>query len=139
MMNATRRELFLLVEDDPDDELLALRSFHQSDVPADVIVARDGGEALDYLFGTGVHAGRDLSVMPNRILLDLYLPKVNGLQVLQRIKADERTRMIPVTILTGSDYEVITTETMRQGAEGCVMKPVTCEGIRQIAAQSGLA
>jgi two-component system, response regulator len=138
-MNATRRELILLVEDDPNDELLALRSFHKSQVHADIIVVRDGGEALDYLFGTGVHAGRDLSVMPTRIMLDLFLPKMNGLQVLQRIKADERTRKIPVTMLTGSDYEVVTTETMRNGAEACVMKPVTCEGIRQIAAQSGLA
>jgi two-component system response regulator len=136
-MNATRRELVLLVEDDPDDELLALRSFQHSRVDVDVIVVRDGAEALDYLFGTGAHAGRDLSVMPTRILLDLYLPKVSGLEVLQRIKADERTKRIPVTMLTGSDYEMITIETLRQGAESCVMKPVTTDGFRQITTQTG--
>jgi two-component system response regulator len=136
-MNANKRELVLLVEDDPDDELLALRSFQHSRVDVDVIVVRDGAEALDYLFGTGAHAGRDLSVMPTRILLDLYLPKVSGLEVLQRIKADERTKRIPVTMLTGSDYEMITIETLRQGAESCVMKPVTTDGFRQITAQTG--
>jgi two-component system response regulator len=133
--NQSKRELILLVEDDPDDELLALRTFRKSQLGVDIIVARDGAEALDYLFGTGSHAGRDLSVMPTRIMLDLYLPKVGGLEVLQRIKGDARTKSIPVTMLTGSDYEVITNETLRQGAESCVMKPVTCEGVRQITAQ----
>ncbi len=137
-MRAIKRELILLVEDDPDDELMALRSFRKSEVAADVIVARDGAEALDYLFGTGAYAGRDLSVMPTRIMLDLYLPKVSGLEVLQRIKGDKRTSMIPVTMLTGSDYEMLTIETLRQGADACVMKPVTSEGVRQIATQSGL-
>jgi DNA-binding response OmpR family regulator len=75
--------------------------------------------------------------MPTRILLDLYLPKVSGLEVLQRIKADERTKRIPVTMLTGSDYEMITIETLRQGAESCVMKPVTTDGFRQITTQTG--
>ena len=138
-MDSNRRELILLVEDDPDDELLALRSFRKSQVDADVIVVRDGEEALDYLFGTGAHAGRDLRTMPTRIMLDMYLPKLSGLEVLQRIKADERTRAIPVTMLTGSDYEVMTAETLRQGAEACFMKPVTSEGLRQIASQSRAA
>src|SRR5579859_2108390 len=111
MMNATKRELILLVEDDPNDELMALRTFRQSQINADIIVVRDGTEALDYLFGTGAHAGRDLSMMPTRIMLDMYLPRMNGLEVLQRIKADERTKNIPVTMLTGSDYQVITNET----------------------------
>ncbi len=138
-MNVTKRELILLVEDNPDDELLALRTFRQSQINCDVVVVRDGGEALDFLFGTGVHAGRDLRVMPTRIMLDLSLPRMNGLEVLQRIKSDERTKAIPVTMLTGSDYEVVTSESLRQGAEACVVKPVTCEGVRQIAAQGGLA
>ena len=136
LSNQPKRELILLVEDDPDDELLALRTFRKSQVGVDVIVVRDGEEALDYLFGTGSHAGRDLSLMPTRIMLDMYLPKLSGLEVLQRIKNDPRTRSIPVTMLTGSDYQVITSETLRQGAEACVMKPVTCEGFRQITAQS---
>jgi two-component system response regulator len=134
----TRRELILLVEDDPNDELMALRTFRQSQINADVVVVRDGSEALDYLFGTGVHAGRDLGQMPTRIMLDMYLPLMNGLEVLQRIKSDERTKRIPVTMLTGSDYDVLTSETLRQGAAACLMKPVTSEGVRQIAAQNGL-
>jgi len=133
--NQPKRELILLVEDDPDDELLALRTFRRSQVGVDIIVVRDGEEALDYLFGTGTHAGRDLSVMPTRIMLDLYLPKLSGMEVLQRIKSNERTKSIPVTMLTGTDYEVVTSETLRQGADACVMKPVTCEGVRQITAQ----
>ena len=137
-MSATGREIILLVEDDPDDELIALRTFRESRVGADIIVVRDGAEALDFLFGTGMHAGRDLAVMPTRIVLDLSLPKLSGLEVLQRIKSDARTKSIPVTMLTGSDYELLTNETLRQGAEACVMKPVTCEGFRQIAAQNGL-
>ena len=139
MMNSTKRDLILLVEDNPDDELMALRSFRKSQIDADVVVVRDGAEALDYLFGTGKHSGRDLSIMPTRIMLDMYLPSLNGLEVLQRIKSDERTKAIPVTMLTGSDYDVITSETLRQGAEACVMKPVTSEGVRQIAAQGGPA
>jgi two-component system response regulator len=135
-MNPTRRELILLVEDDPDDELMALRSFQKSQSDAEVVVMRDGLEALDYLFGTGTHAGRDLSIMPTRIMLDLSLPKLNGLEVLQRIKADERTKSIPVVMLTGSDYPMIATETLRQGAEACFMKPFTCEGVRRISSDS---
>jgi len=137
-MNPTKRELILLVEDDPDDELMALRSFRKSQVDAEVVVVRDGAEALDYLFGTGTHAGRDVSIMPTRIMLDLSLPKVSGLEVLQRIKGDDRTKSIPVVMLTGSDYPMIATETLRQGAEACFMKPVTCDGVRQIAANPGM-
>jgi two-component system response regulator len=135
--NARKRELILLVEDDPDDELIALRTFRQCEIGAEVVVVRDGAEALDYLFGTGPYAGKDTRVMPSRIMLDLYLPKLSGLEVLQRIKSDERTKSIPVTMLTGSDYELITSETLRHGAEACVTKPMTCERVRQIAAQRG--
>jgi two-component system response regulator len=135
-MNPVKRELILLVEDDPDDELLVLRNFRKSQIEADIVVVRDGVEALGYLFGTGVYAGRDLSIMPTRIMLDLSLPKMNGLEVLQRIKGDDRTKSIPVVMLTGSDYPMIATETLRQGAEACFMKPVSCDGLRQIAANS---
>jgi CheY-like chemotaxis protein len=130
-----KRELMLLVEDDPDDELIALRSFQKSQIEGDVVVVRDGAAALDYLFGSGAYAGRDLNVMPTRIILDLSLPKLNGLEVLQRIKGDERTKSIPVTMLTGSNYQVVTDQTLVHGAEACLMKPVTAEGLRQIAAQ----
>src|SRR5579872_1338196 len=135
MKKSSKREIILLVEDDPDDELLALRSFRKSQVDVEVVVVRDGAEALDYLFGTGAYTGRDITAMPTRIMLDLYLPKLSGLEVLQRIKNDERTRSIPVTMLTGSDYEMVTNETLRQGAEACVMKPVTSDGVKQIATQ----
>lgn len=136
-MSAGKRELILLVEDDPNDELMALRVFRQSQINADVVVVRDGPEALDYLFGTGAYSGRDLSVMPTRIMLDMYLPRLNGLEVLQRIKRDERTKNIPVTMLTGSDYEVVTNETLRHGADACLMKPVTFDGLRQLAQTNG--
>jgi len=135
-LSEPKRELILLVEDDPDDELLALRTFRKSRIGVDIIVVRDGEEALDYLFGRGTHAGRDTSIMPTRIMLDLYLPKLSGMEVLQRIKNDERTKSIPVTMLTGSDYEVITSESLRQGAEACVMKPMTCDGVKHITASS---
>src|SRR5205809_7195843 len=88
-------KVILLVEDNPRDEALTLRALKKSNIAGVVVVARDGVEALDYLFGTGTHADRDLSVTPKVILLDLKLPKVNGLQVLQRIRADERTRRLP--------------------------------------------
>jgi two-component system response regulator len=127
-----KRDLILLVEDDPDDELMTLRSFRKSQIAGDVIVVRDGAAALDYLFGTGAHASRDLRVMPTQIILDLSLPKLNGLEVLQRIKSDERTRSIPVTMLTGTDYEVVTSQTLLHGAQACLMKPVTSDGLRQI-------
>ena len=135
-MTAGKRELILLVEDDPNDELLALRSFRKSEIEGEVVVVRDGAAALDYLFGTGTHAGRDLSVMPSRIILDLSLPKLNGLEVLRRIKADPRTQSIPVVMLTGSDHRVVTDQTLVHGAEACLMKPVTSEGLRQWAGQS---
>lgn len=132
-MKPLGRELILLVEDDPNDELIALRSFRKSEIEGDVIVVRDGAAALDYLFGTGAHAGRDLSIMPTRIMLDLSLPKLNGLEVLQRIKNDPRTKSIPVTMLTGSNYEVITEQTLVYGAESCLTKPLTTDGLRELA------
>ena len=92
----------LLVEDNPDDEALTLRAFHKNRIANEVIVARDGVEALDYLFGTGSHAGRDLKVAPAVVLLDLKLPRVDGLEVLRRVRADARTNLLPVVILTTS-------------------------------------
>ncbi len=99
------RQTILLVEDNPDDEALTLRAFSKNNILKQVVVARDGAEALDYLFGEGGHAGRDTSVMPGLILLDLNLPKVNGLKVLKRVRADDRTRLIPVVFLTSSREE----------------------------------
>lgn len=93
----------LLVEDNADDELLALRALRKTDVPNSVVVARDGEEALDYIFARGKYKGRDVRALPKVVFLDLQLPKLNGLEVLRHIRQDERTRRLPVVLLTSSD------------------------------------
>src|SRR5581483_10479998 len=99
------RKTILLVEDNANDEFLTLRALKKYNVANDVVVVRDGAEALDYLFGTGAHAGRDVKELPLVTLLDLKLPKINGLEVLRRVRADERTKLLPVVILTSSNEE----------------------------------
>jgi two-component system response regulator len=120
-------KVILLVEDNPDEELLALRALRKNDVTGEVVVARDGVEALDYLFGTGAYAGRDTSVMPQLILLDLKLPKIDGLEVLRRLRADERSRLLPVVILTSSREQQDMLEGYGLGANSYVRKPVNFE------------
>ena len=93
----------LLVEDYADDELLALRALKKTDVPNDVVVTRDGQEALDYIFGQGKFQGRDIRLLPKVVFLDLKLPKLDGLEVLRKIRQDERTKRLPVVLLTSSD------------------------------------
>jgi two-component system response regulator len=122
-----RGKIILLVEDNPDDELLALRALKKNGVLSEVVVARDGVEALDYLFATGEYAGRDLSVMPQLILLDLKLPKIDGLEVLRRLRADERTRLLPVVILTSSKEMQDLLDGYGLGANSYVRKPVNFE------------
>ncbi len=117
----------LLVEDNPDDELLTVRALKRNNVLNDIVVARDGVEALDYLFGTGSYAGRDLTAMPQIILLDLKLPKLDGLEVLQRLRADARTRLIPVIILTSSKEEIDLVRGYSLGANSYIRKPVDFE------------
>ena len=114
----------LLVEDNPDDEVLMLRALRKSNVVNQIIVVRDGAEALDYLFGEGEFAGRDTSVKPAVVLLDLQLPKIDGLEVLRRIRADERTRLLRVVILTSSDEERDIVNSYDLGANSYVRKPV---------------
>lgn len=114
----------LLVEDNPDDEVLMLRALRKSNVVNQIIVVRDGAEALDYLFGEGEFAGRDTSVKPAVVLLDLRLPKIDGLEVLRRIRADERTRLLRVVILTSSDEERDIVNSYDLGANSYVRKPV---------------
>ncbi|MFL6031549.1 MAG: response regulator [Rubrobacteraceae bacterium] len=122
-----RDKIILLVEDNPDDELLTLRALRKNNVLNKVVVARDGVEALDYLFGTGRYSDRDTAVMPQLILLDLKLPKIDGLEVLKRLRADERTRLLPVVILTSSREEQDMLDGYGFGANSYVRKPVNFE------------
>lgn len=119
-----RGEVILLVEDNPDDEALALRALKRSTTVEEIVVARDGVEALDYLFASGSHAGRDAYVMPRLVLLDLKLPRIDGLEVLRRMRADERTRLIPVVVLTSSAEEQDLIDGYGLGANSYVRKPV---------------
>jgi len=112
------------VEDNPDDEALTLRALKKNNIANQVVVARDGVEALDYLFGTGTHAGRDMNVMPQVILLDLKLPKIDGFEVLRRLRAEERTKLLPVVILTTSNEEKDRLNSYGLGANSFVRKPV---------------
>ena len=116
--------VILLVEDNPDDEALTVRALKKANVRNRIVVARNGVEALDYLLGTGAHAGRDVRVTPQVVLLDIKLPKIDGLEVLRRIRADERTESLPVVILTSSSEERDMVEGYQLGANGYVRKPV---------------
>jgi len=112
------------VEDDPDDEALTLRALRRANVGNEIVVVRDGAEALDYLFHTGAWAGKASDLLPHVVLLDLKLPKIDGLEVLRRIRADTRTRLLPVVILTSSNEERDRVEGYRLGANSYVRKPV---------------
>jgi two-component system, response regulator len=116
--------VILLVEDNPDDEALTLRALKKNNIVNQVVVAHDGAEALDYLFGTGNYAGRDPSALPQVVLLDLKLPKVDGLQVLRQLRADPRTKLTPVVILTSSNEEQDRFSGYDLGANSYVRKPV---------------
>ena len=131
-------KVILLVEDNPRDEALTMRALRKSNIVNEVVVARNGVEALDYLFGTGPHAGRDMDVEPQLVLLDLKLPKVDGLQVLQKIRADGRTRRLPVVVFTSSSEEEDLIRSYDLGANSYVRKPVDFEQFMDAARQLGL-
>jgi DNA-binding response OmpR family regulator len=131
-------EPILLVEDNPDDEALTLRALKKNNIKNEVIVAHDGAEALDYLFGAGTYAGRDTQVMPQVILLDLKLPKVDGFEVLRRMRADARTKLLPVVILTSSNEEVDRVNGYDLGANSYIRKPVEFNGFIEAVRQLGL-
>jgi two-component system response regulator len=133
-----RANTILLVEDNADDEELTLRAFRKSKVLNRVEVVRDGVEALDYLFATGVHAERDPKALPAVILLDLKLPKLGGLEVLRRVRADERTRRIPVVVLTSSNEEKDILSSYGLGANSFVRKPVDFAQFMEAAQQLGM-
>jgi two-component system response regulator len=131
-------KVILLVEDNPRDEALTLRALKKSNIVNDVIVARDGVEALDYLFGTGTHTGRDTANLPQLVLLDLKLPKVDGLEVLRRLRTDARTRRLPVVVFTSSseDEDIISSYSL--GANSYVRKPIEFEQFLEATKQLGL-
>jgi CheY-like chemotaxis protein len=126
----------LLVEDNADDEKLSVRALKKNNVANSLVVAHDGVEALDYLFGTGAHAGRDTRALPGVILLDLKLPRLDGLEVLRRIRSDERTKRLPVVVLTSSREEQDLVSSYSLGANSYIRKPVDfnqfSEAVRQL-------
>ncbi|MEH2121989.1 response regulator [Nostoc sp.] len=130
--------MILLVEDNPDDEALTLRALKKNNILNEVVVARDGVEALDYLFGKGVYADRDMSLMPHLILLDLKLPKMDGLEVLRHLRTDDRTRILPVVILTSSKEEQDLINGYSLGANSYVRKPVDFSQFSESVRQLGL-
>ncbi len=134
----TRSHIVLLVEDNKNDVELTLRAFDKSKVVCEIIVARDGEEALEYLLATGSHAGRDPKRMAEVVLLDLKLPRMDGLSVLRRMRADERTRRIPVVILTSSNEEEDVAASYQLGANSFVRKPVNFADFIESARQIGL-
>ncbi len=135
---AFKKKMILLVEDNPDDEALALRALKKSNLANEIAVARDGVEALDFLFCEGQHADRDPCDLPVVVLLDLKLPKVDGLEVLKRIKRDERTRRLPVVILTSSSEERDIIDSYDFGANSYIRKPVDFNQFTEAVAQLGL-
>jgi two-component system response regulator len=130
--------IILLVEDNDDDVELALRAFNKSGIPNEIVVASDGEGALDYLFATGAHCGRDPAAMPQVVLLDLKLPGMNGLEVLRRLRADERTKLLPVVVLTTSNEQQDVIGSYCLGANSYVRKPVDFAQFVEAARQLGL-
>ena len=133
-----KEKVILLVEDHPDDEELTMRALAKNNILNQVVVARDGVQALEYLLGTGAHAGRDTTVMPQLILLDLKLPKIDGLEVLRRLRANERTRFLPIVILTSSKEEQDLIKSYKLGANSYIRKPVDFLEFTKAVQQLGL-
>ena len=133
-----RPGVILLVEDNADDVILTLRAFKKNNIANEVVVARDGVEALDYLFATGPHDGRDARQLPQVVLLDLKLPRIDGIEVLRRIRADPATRVVPVVVLTSSREEHDLVDSYRLGANSYVRKPVDFLEFVEAARQLGL-
>jgi CheY-like chemotaxis protein len=136
MTEDRNQKIILLVEDNPDDEALAIRALKRHHIGNEIVVARDGVEALDYVFGTGIYEGRDTSNKPSVVLLDLKLPRIDGLDVLRRLRADDRTRFLPVVVLTTSSEESDLISSYSLGCNSYIRKPVDfvqfSEAIRQL-------
>lgn len=130
--------IILLVEDNPDDEALTLRALRKNNIGNEIVVARDGVEALDFLFGTGIFTGRDIRIKPEVVLLDLMLPKVDGFEVLKRIREDPRTKLLAVVILTSSKEQQDIVRGYNLGANSYVRKPVDFQQFVEAVQQLGL-
>ncbi len=133
-----KKKVILLVEDNPDDVELTLRAFRKNNIAKDIVAIGDGEKALDYLRGKGEYTGRDISDHPSIILLDLKLPKLNGIEVLRRIKADEALKLIPVIILTSSREEQDLVQSYSLGANSYIRKPVDFDEFQEVSKQLGL-
>jgi two-component system response regulator len=133
-----REKIILLVEDNPDDVELTLRAFKASRISNQLAIVRDGAAALDYLFGAGLYAGRDLTTMPTLVLLDLNLPKIDGFEVLTRLRADPRTERLPVIILTTSQEHDEVCKAYDKGCNSYVRKPVDSSQFYDAVNQLGL-
>jgi two-component system response regulator len=131
-------KVILLVEDSPDDVELTQMALREQNIINELVVARDGQEALDWLFGTGPYAGRDMDKVPSVILLDLRLPKIDGVEVLKRIREDRRTKLLPVVILTSSKEEQDVVRSYELGANSYIRKPVDFERFSEAVRQLGL-
>jgi two-component system, response regulator len=118
------KKLILLVEDNPDDELLTIMALKENNIMNEVVVAHDGVEALDYMFCTGQYQGRDITILPQIVLLDLKLPRIDGLEVLQQIRSSDLTRLLPVVILTSSKEDEDVLKSYKLGANSYIRKPV---------------
>ena len=134
----TENKVILLVEDNPRDEALTLRALAMNKIVNNITVVRDGAEALEFLFGTGAYADRDMSVVPQVVLLDLKLPKIDGLEVLRRMRSDPRTARLPVVIFTSSSEEEDVISSYSLGANSYVRKPVDFEQFLEATKQVGL-
>jgi two-component system response regulator len=131
-------KMILLVEDNPNDEELTLRALRKANIANEVAIARDGQEALDFLFATGKHAGREPPTMPAVVLLDLKLPKLDGIDVLQRIRADARTKLVPVVVLTSSSEDEDMVRSYQSGANSYVRKPIDFSAFANAVTQLGM-
>jgi CheY-like chemotaxis protein len=137
MAEMTER-LILLVEDNPDDEELTVRALRRHDMADEIVVVRDGVEAIDFLLGKGAYAGRDTGIRPQVMLLDLKLPRLDGIEVLKLIRSNDKTKLLPVVVLTSSNEERDLIDCYQFGANSYVRKPVDFEQFMESARQLGL-
>jgi two-component system, response regulator len=137
-MRQMRSKTILLVEDNPDDRELTVDAFNQAKISNQIQAVCDGAEALDYLFGTGAYAERDVDTMPTLVLLDVNLPKIDGLEVLSRVRADPRTKTLPVIMLTSSHEQEEVVRAYDTGCNGYVRKPVDSAQFRKAVNELGM-